>query len=71
MLGTLGAGGVVCAGGAVLVDVDWVGAGIDGCAPGCFALAHATASTETATSAVTGMASRAIRRRILPAREDI
>lgn len=47
-------GGVDVGTAALLVDC--VSVGFEGCAAGCFALPHDTASTEAATSAVNGTA---------------
>jgi len=70
------AGGVApvgdCAGGVVPVEADCGGVVLDGCAAGGpLAPPHEMASTETATSAATGVAHPAMRRRIFLAGKDI
>jgi hypothetical protein len=62
---------VLCGGGELVVVVVGCG-GVDGCAAGgCLAPPQEIASTETATSAATGVAHPAMRRRIFLAGKDI
>jgi hypothetical protein len=69
------AGGVAPVGdceGVVPVEADCGGVVLEGCAAGgCLALLHEMASTETATSAATGVAHPAMRRHIFLAGKDI